>query len=261
MSTKSFPKISIITPSFNQAQFLEETINSVLSQNYPNLEYIVVDGKSTDGSHGIIQKYQNQLTWIRDPDKNQTEAINKGFRRATGNILAYLNSDDMYLPDTLNRVSETMNKNQNLLWLTGDCVIVNEHGREINRTIRYYKNMLSLTNNLGILKIANYISQPSTFLKRDLFKLVGPFNEALNYTMDLDYWIRCYKYSRPKILMGLPLSRFRIHTKSKGGSAFALQFLEYEKVLEMNDTQPIITKLNKLHNKITGSLYRNHYRR
>jgi glycosyltransferase involved in cell wall biosynthesis len=262
MSAKLFPKISVITPSFNQAQFLEETITSVLSQNYPNLEYIVVDGKSTDGSHEIIQKYQDRLIWIKDKDNNQTDGINIGFRAATGEVLAYLNSDDLYLPNTLELVANAFIKNAGLLWLTGDCIIINEEGKEINKFIRSYKTALSLFNNRNTLGIADFISQPSTFIKKGLFEKVGLFNEGLEYAMDLDYWVRCYSKAKPLIIgAAVPLSKFRIHSKSKGGGYFKRQFQEVERVLEMNNATRLIRALNRLHNKLIVVLYSNYYKK
>ena len=108
-----YPKITVVTPSFNQAQFLERTILSVLTQNYPNLEYIIIDGGSTDGSVEIIKKYESKLTyWVSEPHRGQSHAINKGWQRATGEIVAWLNSDDTYEPDAIRRVVEFLQKNQ-----------------------------------------------------------------------------------------------------------------------------------------------------
>jgi len=120
-----YPKISIITPSFNQGKYLEETIFSVLGQNYPNLEYIIIDGGSTDNSVDIIKKYENQLTyWISEPDNGQSHAINKGFMKATGGILAWLNSDDMYLPGVLDYVAKTINIEEPGIYF-GECIHMN----------------------------------------------------------------------------------------------------------------------------------------
>jgi glycosyltransferase involved in cell wall biosynthesis len=119
-------RISIVTPSYNQGQFLEETIKSVLSQNYPNLEYIIIDGSSTDNSADIIKKYEKHLAyWVSEKDNGQADAINKGFARATGEIFGWINSDDLYLPDTLHRVGEYWRTYPGCQFLTGDGEIFN----------------------------------------------------------------------------------------------------------------------------------------
>ena len=115
-----FPKISIVTPSFNQAQFLEETILSVINQNYPNLEYIIIDGGSTDGSVDIIKKYEKHLTyWVSEPDNGHGHALNKGFSTTTGEIMAWINSDDKYYPSTFATVAEIFNKFSDINWIHG----------------------------------------------------------------------------------------------------------------------------------------------
>src|SRR5688500_4533124 len=118
------PKISIITPSLNQGDFIEQTILSVLSQDYPNLEYLVVDGGSSDATLGVLAKYAGKVTWISEADKGQTDAINKGLRRATGSIVGYLNADDLLLPGTLNKIGEVFSDHPQARWATGTCRIV-----------------------------------------------------------------------------------------------------------------------------------------
>src|SRR5690242_3711403 len=123
------PKISIITPSFNQAAYIEQTIKSVLDQDYPNLEYIVIDGGSSDGSVEIIRKYENRIAfWVSEPDNGQAHAINKGLARATGDIIAYLNSDDYYLQGALKQVADLSNRRSDLDLLHGRCRVVDQHG-------------------------------------------------------------------------------------------------------------------------------------
>ena len=124
-----YPKISIITPSYNQGQFLEQTILSILSQDYPNLEYIIMDGGSSDNSVEIIRKHEDNLTyWVSEPDKGQSDAINKGFQRATGDILTWLNSDDYYLPGTLHTVAEYFTQHPDVECIYGDLQVVASNG-------------------------------------------------------------------------------------------------------------------------------------
>jgi len=131
------PRVSIITPSYNQAQFLEQTICSVLGQNYPNLEYWVIDGGSTDGSAEIIQKYAGQLAgWVSEPDRGQAEGINKGLARATGEVVAWLNSDDLYYPDAIEAAVEALAANPQASFVFSDVESIDEAGKPFHR-MRY----------------------------------------------------------------------------------------------------------------------------
>jgi glycosyltransferase involved in cell wall biosynthesis len=154
-----WPKISIITPSFNQGAFIEETIQSVLSQEYPNLEYMIVDGGSTDDTLDILHKYQDQLTWISEPDRGQVDAINKGLKLASGEVLAYLNSDDLYLPGALRKVGAYFAEHPQAEWLTGYCRNVDGEGQPIRGLIRAYKNFWLSRPSYRVLLVLNYIAQ------------------------------------------------------------------------------------------------------
>jgi len=136
------PKISIITPSFNQGDFIEQTILSVLSQDYPNLEYLVMDGGSSDTTLTILKKYSGKVTWISEADQGQAHAINKGLRRASGSIVGYLNTDDVLLPGTLKKVADAFINDPQTVWVSGKCRIVDEENNEIRRPITVYKNTL-----------------------------------------------------------------------------------------------------------------------
>lgn len=219
------PKISIITPSFNQGQFIEQTIKSVIGQNYPNLEYIVMDGGSTDGTLDILKKYEKELKWLSGKDKGQSDAINKGLKMATGEIVAWLNSDDYYLPGTLNKVAKYFETHTDGQWVTGDYVIIDGKGKEIQSWIRQYKNMLRLGNSFGMLSFANYIPQPSTFWKKSLMEKAGFLHEEYHLCMDYDLWLRFMKLQKPGVIDS-PLSAFRIHGQSKGGTQYRKQFEE-----------------------------------
>src|SRR5918996_5336836 len=132
---KKYPRISIITPSFNQGNFIEETILSVLSQEYPDLEYLVMDGGSSDATLDVLKKYSGRITWFSEPDQGQTDAINKGLRRATGSVVGYLNADDLLLPGALNKVAQTFTADPQAWWVTGKCQIVDEENNEIRTPI------------------------------------------------------------------------------------------------------------------------------
>ena len=130
----SLPLVSIITPSFNQAQYLEQTIQSVLSQDYPNIEYIIMDGGSTDGSVDIIKKYQDKIKyWVSEQDAGQTEAINKGFAKAQGEILAWINSDDSYNPNAVSEAVKYLIENPNVAMVYADCNFIDENGNVIGK--------------------------------------------------------------------------------------------------------------------------------
>lgn len=220
---QTFPRISVITPSFNQGWFIERTIKSVSEQNYPNLEYIVIDGGSTDKTLEILKKYEKKLTWVSEPDKGQTDAINKGIRMATGDIIAYLNSDDMYEEGALHTVARFFLNNPSVMWLTGRCRIVDEDDREVRKMITAYKNFLLTHYSYNMLLITNPISQPSTFWRKEVVKEFGLFDINEHLVMDYEYWLRVGKVYSPGIIKDC-LSRFRVHKSSKTASSNYLNF-------------------------------------
>lgn len=248
-------KISIITPSFNQGKFIEQTIQSVLSQNYPNLEYIVMDGGSTDETISILKKYEGKLKWFSKIDKGQSDAINKGLKMATGDIIAWINSDDYYLPGTFQKIAEIFEKDKCVKWITGDYKIIDEGGKEIHSFVRGYKKLVSYISSFTALSFANYINQPSTFWRKTLMDKVGPVNESYRYCMDYDLWLRFMKESPPYIIHR-PLSAFRIHAASKGGSEYRKQFDEEITVLKQDShIAKTILILHALHNEIIKIIY------
>lgn len=165
-----FPRISIVTPSLNQGQYLEQTILSVIGQNYPNLEYIIIDGGSTDNSIEIIKKYDREIKyWISEPDKGQSCAINKGFQIATGEILAWLNSDDIYMPGILNSVFKFFLTNQPGIYF-GECI---HFEQDNNRLISWGSQVSQLNKELDLFTV-DYIIQPATFWTKATWDMVGP---------------------------------------------------------------------------------------
>lgn len=208
------PSVTIVTPSLNQGDFIEAAIQSVLSQNYPNLEYIVADGGSTDHTLAVLGKYSGQIRWSSKKDKGQTEAINNGLRTANGEILAYLNTDDILLPGSLMEVGNVFARHKDAGWLTGRCRIIDETGNDIRQPIALYKNLLLYSHSYPLLLMTNYISQPATFWRKSLLETCGPFDETLHYVMDYEYWLRLWKVT-PPIIMHKNLAAFRIQSASK----------------------------------------------
>lgn len=213
MKAESIPKISIITPTLNQAKYLESTILSVLSQNYPNLEYIIIDGGSTDGSIGIIKKYSDKLAyWVSEPDKGQAEAINKGLAVSTGDILAYINSDDYYLPGAFWRVAEEYALNP-FGMLCGKCNIVDIEGR-ILRTC--YSKMQFFEDAVDFIEYGKFpIVQPEIFWSHKAFESCGYFREDLYSAFDYEYWLRISLTGLPIRHVKDVLSCFRLHSRQK----------------------------------------------
>jgi glycosyltransferase involved in cell wall biosynthesis len=192
--TTSWPRISIITPSFNQAQYLEQTIESILSQKYPNLEYIVIDGGSTDGSAEIIRRYGPHLTyWVSELDKGQTDAINKGLRRATGEILAYLNSDDYYVPGAFKAVADHFRSRPESDLIHGRCRFVDQVGTKIGEQVARIETYCEILDLWGVWWQQRQFVQPEVFWTRRIAEKIGPLRDDLHYVMDYNYWMRILK--------------------------------------------------------------------
>lgn len=218
ITIKKYPKISIITPTFNQAKYIERTIKSVFDQNYPNLEYIVVDGKSTDNTVEILKKYSNKIKWISEKDHGQTNAMNKGFRMATGDILAYLNSDDTYEKGTLLKIAKFFKSKSKTLIVYGKGKYIDENDNYIED---YPNNIVSLDS----MFYECGICQPTVFFKRVLWEKVGEFDEKYHSVMDYDYWIRTLKVTKIKYINDY-LANYRIQPDSKTVSQRQLTYKE-----------------------------------
>ncbi|MCI0524583.1 MAG: glycosyltransferase [Acidobacteria bacterium] len=183
----SLPKISVITPSYNQVRFIEQTIRSVLLQQYPKLEYIIIDGGSADGSVEVIRRYEPWLSyWVSEPDRGQSHAINKGFEKATGQILCWLNSDDYYLPGALLTAGRMLADGANNYALVGHCLKVYPDGRPAVKLEGCYENRRRL---LQFWK-GYQMHQPAIFWRREVFEKTGWLDEELDQVMDFDYWAR-----------------------------------------------------------------------
>jgi glycosyltransferase involved in cell wall biosynthesis len=204
------PLVSIITPSFNQARYLEATIHSVLEQEYPALEYILVDGGSTDGSVDIIQRYADRLAWwVSEKDKGQTDALNKGFARAKGEILAWINSDDTYQPGAVAAAVKYLTAHPEIGMVYADTNFINEHSRVIGRFPAAQTDYRRLRQ--GYV----HVPQQATFFRADLWKKVGPLDPDFYFAMDYDLWVRLAKLAPFAYLPGQTWANFRLHTSGK----------------------------------------------
>ena len=213
-ATSGLPLVSIITPSFNQAPFIEATIASVLEQDYPNIEYMIVDGGSTDGSVDIINRFEDQLAWwVSEKDKGQTEAINKGFARAKGEILAWLNSDDTYEPGAVREADEFLMDNPEVGLVYGDCNFIDENGNQFGRFNAAQTNYEKLRR--GYV----HIPQQAAFWRAAFWREVGPLDESFYFAMDYDLWVRLAKITRIQYLPGRNWANFRLHNDAKSIAA------------------------------------------
>lgn len=217
-----FPKISIVTPNFNGGAYLEETIQSVLSQNYPNLEYIIIDGGSTDNSVEIIKKYETQLSyWVTEKDKGLYHAIQKGFDKSTGEIMAWINSDDFYVKGAFSIVSEIFSNFKHVNWLMGKPSAYDEKGR--TTFVHDLKRWSKFNYYSGDYE---WIQQESVFWRRTLWDSANSqINISLKYAGDFDLWMRFFRYSKLYTLNAL-LGGFRLRSKNQ----LSLDYLdEYRK--------------------------------
>ncbi len=209
-SFSSLPLVSIVTPSFNQAKFLEETIRSVLDQDYPHIEYILIDGGSTDGSVEIIRKYAHRLAyWVSEKDRGQTDALNKGFAAANGSILAWLNSDDTYQPGAIRSAVDYLISHPRVGLVYGDLNFINERGEIVGKFPAAQTDLARLRR--GYV----HIPQPAAFFRTDLWKKVGPLDPSFYFAMDYDLWVRLAGLSDLQYLPGQVWANFRLHSSGK----------------------------------------------
>jgi glycosyltransferase involved in cell wall biosynthesis len=224
-------RISIITPSFNQCVFLRRTLDSVLGQRGPfELEWIVIDGGSSDGTIDLLRSIDDRrLRWISEPDRGQSDAINKGMALAGGEVVAWLNSDDLYADGALAAVAEAFRQHPEARWLVGRCDIIDAGDREIRPAITRYKNRRLARYSYRRLLRENFISQPAVFWRRDFGQEMaagrGLLDDSLHWTMDYDLWLRMGRAS-PPLVLDRTLARFRLHERSKSGQVDRRQFDE-----------------------------------
>jgi len=250
---KLSPKITVITPSYNQGKFLKRTIQSVVSQKYPNLEYLIYDGGSTDNSVKIIERYAKKypqvIKWRSKKDNGQVDAINRGLKAASGELIGYLNSDDYYLPGTLRKVVKEFAHHPRHFWLTGFYKVQFDNQRPGRNLVSTYVHFWILFYSRPLLLVLNMIPQPSTFWRKKALNKVGLFNRKYKFAFDYDYWLKLAKHG-PPIIVRSYLSVFRKHSTSKSANFFKEQFDEQFKIARRNAANWLLLTLHLLHTHI-----------
>jgi len=242
--------VSIITPSFNQANYLEQTLRSVLEQDYARIEYIVIDGGSTDGSVEIIRKYKDRFAyWVSEKDNGQAEAINKGLVRAKGEIVAWLNSDDYYLPKTISEVVKEFEENPDILMVYGDVLAVDEQGQTIN-VLKY--RQLSFED----LLCFQIVGQPSVFFRRAALEKAGLLDASLHFLLDYHLWLRIAQQGK---ILHVPQtwSAARYHAEAKNRAKAAEFGREAFRILDWVKSQPGLTEtVSRVERRARASAHR-----
>jgi glycosyltransferase involved in cell wall biosynthesis len=216
------PRVSVITPSFNQGRFIERTIRSVLNQGWPDLEYIVIDGASTDGTPEIIRRYERHLSfWVSEPDRGQTDAIVKGLERATGDYVTWLCSDDVLFPGSLEKMAAALEAHAEAGIVYGGAAFIDEEDRVLK--VHSYPDMT-----LGRLLYEKHstVAQPSSLIRRSTLDAAGGLDRSLSYCMDYDLWIRLLRHAGCVNLGEAVLSGYRLHTHSKTVGSYRKMAME-----------------------------------
>jgi glycosyltransferase involved in cell wall biosynthesis len=204
------PSISLVTPSLNQGKFIRATIESVLSQGYPDLDYHVRDGGSTDETLAVLREFESRVPFVSEKDRGQADAINRGMSRARGEVLGYLNSDDVLLPGALDAIGEAFASDPELMFAWGRAAYLDEAGN----TVSPY---LVRPDAIECLADACFIAQPAAFFRRKVWEEIGPFDASLHHTMDYDYWLRiAARYPQSKMrFLDRELAGCRMHADAK----------------------------------------------
>lgn len=219
------PKITVITPSFNQASYLERTIRSVLDQGYPNLEYIIIDGGSTDGSVDIIKRYADRLTyWVSEPDHGQSQAINKGIRRATGDWVAWQNSDDVYYSGAFAQLAKAAVNNPKADLLIGNMRLIDKDDVRL-RDIKYVRPTYR-----SLLAEGMVLTNQAAFWRRKVHSEIGYLNESMECGFDYEWFLRVLNGGRSAAHVNAIWGGLRLHEETKTAKRQAIFDMEYEEI-------------------------------
>jgi glycosyltransferase involved in cell wall biosynthesis len=251
----ALPSFTIVTPCLNGAATLQQALDSVRAQDYPGeVEHLVIDGGSTDSTLAILDTAG--VRYISEPDRGLSDAVNKGIRMARGDVVGWLNADDVYLPGALARVGKAFADRSDALWATGPCLIVGAGGEEIRPAVTRYKNLFLRRYSYRLHLIQNFVSCPSTFVRRDAFDRVGLLDERFKYSMDYDLWLRLGRLQAP-VVLNAPLAAFRMAEGSLSMTGFERQFAEHaQNAREHGAGHPVAVGLNRVTSRLIVAIYR-----
>ncbi len=251
----SLPSFTIVTASLNSERTIAATLRSVREQEYAGeIEHVVVDGGSTDGTLEIVRA--DGLRFVSEPDRGLTDALNKGIAMARGEIVGSLNSDDAYLPGALARVGATFAAHPEIEWVTGRCPIVDDDGQEIRRAVTRYKEAFLRRHSFSLHLIHNYVSAPATFVRRSALLAVGGYDERFRLSADYDVWLKLGRRGDP-IVLDAPLATFRMAGASLSLTGFERQFAEHvTNAREHGDGHPLAVGLNRAASRAIVLTYR-----
>lgn len=234
---------------------IEHTLASVREQGYASVEHIVVDGGSTDETVELLKQAQG-VRYVSEPDRGLSHAVNKGIAMAEGEVIGWLNADDLYLPGALESVGDAFERSPDALWITGLCLIVDGEGREIRRAVTTYKNFFLRHYSFRLHLVQNFVSAPSTFVRRQAFQQLGGLDERFQYSMDYDLWLRLGRQASP-IVLAEPLASFRMAADTLSMQGFEQQFVEHAlNAREHGQGYPIAVALNRLTSQMITLTYR-----
>jgi glycosyltransferase involved in cell wall biosynthesis len=255
MSEPDLPRITIVTPCLNGAATLPRALESVRAHSYcGKVEHVVVDGGSTDGTLEILQRAG--VRYVSEPDRGLSDAVNKGIRLAQGEIIGWLNADDVYLPGALEAVGHAFARNAEATWATGPCMIIDADGNEIRKAVTAYKSFFLRHYSYRLHLVQNFVSCPSTFVRRSAFERIGLLDERFAYSMDYDLWLRLGRLS-PPLVLDQTLAAFRMAPGSLSMSGFERQFVEHaQNAREHGAGHPLAVLANRTTSRLIVLVYR-----
>jgi hypothetical protein len=248
---KNFPRISIVIPSFNKVRYIETTLKSIFSQKYANLEVVIQDGASTDGTLKVIKKYlrlyPKLIKFESKRDKGQLDAILKGIKKSTGDIISFINADDSYSGQVFTKVAKCYLDHPSALWFAGRGIVVNSNNIEIAKPVTLYKNLLLVLNSYVLLLSTNYLMQPAVFFTKKAYKEFGPFTGRPSYILEYDFWLHLGRQSMPIIINDM-LVKFRIEASTKTKRMFGHILKDDERTVRKYTRNMFILFFHRLNN-------------